>query len=178
MPTEIRTKVPPAPRPPARPTERPVIPPYVVAAAGVLMLFTIVVAGIARYTGSYHVTMPPASPVATRDLLFADQRDGGVLVTDAKTGAHVATVEPKTGGFLRGIMRGLVREHRLNDLAAGAPFRLTRWSDGRLSIADPATKESFDLEAFGATNEAAFAAFLDGPAEAARAQAPAGEGAR
>ena len=139
---------------------RPIIPPSVVVAAGLLMLFTIVVAGVSRYTGAYHIAMPPSAVVASRDLLFADQRDGGVLVTDATTGARVALVEPKTGGFLRGIMRGLVREHRLNDQVAGSAFRLTRWADGRLSIADPATGESFVLGAFGPTNEAAFSVLL------------------
>ncbi len=37
-------------------------------------------------------------------------------------------------------------------MGAETPFRLTRWSDGRLSLDDPATDRHVDLEAFGPTN--------------------------
>lgn len=158
MPTDIGR--PSGPRGPA-PPQRPIIPRGVIIGAGLLMVFTIIVAGVSHRAGFYHTRMPPSKPVASRDLLFADQHNGGVLVTDAKTGQRVAVIEPTTGGFLRGIMRGLVREHKLNDQAEGSAFRLTHWADGRLSIADPTTGESFDLEAFGATNEAAFAKLLE-----------------
>ncbi len=159
MPTELR-KPQVSPSAPGAPVQKPIIPRGMIVGAGLVMLFTIAVAGLSRHYHAYHVDMGPTSAVESRDLLFADQRDGGVLVTDAKTGQRVALVKPTTGGFLRGIMRGLVREHKLNDLATGTPFRLTQWADGRLSIADPSTKESFDLEAFGSTNEQAFASLL------------------
>lgn len=168
MPTDIRRPV--VPPVAAASVQRPIIPKGVIVGAGLLMLLTIGVAGVSHRAGTYHVTMPPTTAVSSRDLLFADQRDGGVLVTDADTGAKVATVEPKTGGFIRGIMRGLVRGHRLNEQAVGTAFRLTQWADGRLSIADPSTGESFDLEAFGSTNEASFAKFLDDGQQAAANQ--------
>ena len=168
MPTD--TRKPPVPSSaPRAPVEKPIIPTGVVIGAGVLMLFTIAIAGLSRHYHTYHVDMGPTTAVESRDLLFADQRDGGVLITDAKTGQRVELVKPTTGGFLRGIMRGLVREHKLNDLAAGTPFRLTQWADGRLSISDPSTKESFDLEAFGSTNEQAFANLLRDKPQAAQA---------
>ena len=50
------------------------------------------------------------------------------------------------------------------DGEAHTSFRLTRWADGRLSIEDPTTRESYELEAFGSTNEAVFARFLPEPA--------------
>ncbi len=156
MPTEIRR-----PAGPRAPAPRPIIPRGVIIGAGLLMLFTIIVAGVSHRAGAYHVAVPPTNAVASRDLFFADQHDGGVLVTDAVTGKRVAMIEPTTGGFVRGIMRGLVREHRLKEQATGTAFRLTHWADGRLSIADPTTGESFDLEAFGSTNELAFAKLLD-----------------
>ncbi len=158
MPTEITRPV--GARSP-EPAPRPIIPRGVIIGAGLLMIFTIIVAALSHRAGIYHVTTPPTTAVASRDLFFADQHNGGVLVTDAKTGKRVAMIEPTTGGFLRGIMRGLVREHRLNDQPVGTAFRLTHWADGRLSIADPTTGESFDLEAFGSTNELAFAKLLE-----------------
>ncbi len=142
------------------------VPRGLLVGTALLLVFTIGLAGTARLTGANHITMPPTYAVASRDLTFTDQRDGGIEIADATTGHHVATIVPTTGGFLRGIMRGLVREHRLNDLSSGSAFRLTRWADGRLSIEDPATRERFELEAFGSTNEAVFARFLiDEPQE-------------
>ena len=174
MPTELR-KPPVSPSAPGAPVQKPIIPRGMIVGAGLVMLFTIAVAGLSRHYHAYHVDMGPTSAVESRDLLFADQRDGGVLVTDAKTGQRVALVKPTTGGFLRGIMRGLVREHKLNDLATGTPFRLTQWADGRLSITDPSTNESFDLEAFGSTNEKAFASLLrDEPQDVDAAKAAGG----
>ena len=158
------------------------IPNGVLIGAGVLLAFTMAMAGTARVTGHNHVTLPPTQAVESRDLTFTDLSDGGVEITDANTGRHVTTVVPTTGGFLRGIMRGLVREHRLNDLAAGSAFRLTRWADGRLSIEDPTTRERFELEAFGPTNEAVFARLLVGgtppsPGDKTADSAPVGLGA-
>ena len=106
------------------------------------------------------MVLPPSSAVTIRDLAFKDLPDGGVNVTDAVTGQLVELVRPTTGGFLRGVMRGLVRDHRKVNNATGYPFRLTRWSDGRLTLEDPSTRESFELESFGSTNEQVFADFL------------------
>ena len=61
-------------------------------------------------------------------------------------------------------MRGLVRDRKRQDLGAEAPFRLTRWADGRLSLQDEATGRSIDLGAFGPTNAAVFAHLMTGSA--------------
>lgn len=140
---------------------QPVFPRGVILGAGALLLASIGLAGTARLTNSNHVVMPPTYPVAQRDLLFVDLADGGVGVRDAATGDLVTKVAPTTGGFLRGIMRGLVRSHRLANLPPHSSFRLTRWADGRLSIEDPATHDRYDLGAFGATNEQVFARLLE-----------------
>ena len=144
----------------AKPAE---MPKGVIVLAGALLLFTMAVAGTARITHNNHVILPPTQAVASRDLLFKDLKDGGVEVTDAGTGEHVYTVVPTTGGFLRGVLRGLVHDHRRVDRAIGYAFHLTRWADGRLSLEDPTTHESFELEAFGSTNELVFAQFLESP---------------
>ena len=132
---------------------------------GLLLAGTVALAGITHATDAQHITMPPTHAVAAIDLAFKDLPNGGVAVTEAGSGRDVATVPPQTGGFLRGIMRALVLGHRRAGEPAGTAFRLTRWADGRLTIADPATQESFELEAFGPTNEQVFARFLDGQGE-------------
>ena len=130
---------------------------------GALMLLTIGIAGSSRMLGLGHIDMGPTTAVESLNLNFKDLPSGGVLVTDADSGKLVSNVLPTTGGFLRGIMRALVRDHDLQQKPAGTSFRLTQWADGRLSIADPATNESFELEAFGHTNEAVFASFFNHP---------------
>jgi putative photosynthetic complex assembly protein len=136
------------------------VPRGVVILGACLIVFTIVLAGVARRTNNNHVVLAPTEAVAARDLAFKDLSNGGIAVTDASTGQSIAIVPPKTGGFLRGVMRGLVHDHRRYDDATGYAFRLTRWADGRLSIEDPGTHEHFELEAFGSTNEKVFADFL------------------
>jgi putative photosynthetic complex assembly protein len=147
----------------ARP--RAVIPPGLVVGAGLLLAVTIGFAGVTRLTHKNHVTLDPTYAVAERDLTFTDQPDGGVRIEEAGTGRLISTVPPRSGGFLRGILRGLVHDHRREANVPFTAFRLTRWADGRLSIEDPATQESFELEAFGSTNEKVFAQLLTAPAQ-------------
>ena len=67
---------------------------------------------------------------------------------------------PGTNGFIRGVLRGLARDRKLQRIGTEPPFRLTRWVDGRLSLDDPATGRRIELGAFGPTNAAAFAGLL------------------
>lgn len=97
---------------------------------------------------------------AQRDLRFIDRADGGVTVTDARTGQPIGELAPGEDGFIRGALRGLVRERRIGGLGQETPFRLTGWSDGRLTLEDPATRTRLDLAAYGATNAESFARFL------------------
>ena len=56
-------------------------------------------------------------------------------------------------------MRGLARERRSHGFGNDAPFTLTAWRDGELSLTDTATGRSIELTAFGADQpRAAFAA--------------------
>ena len=72
----------------------------------------------------------------------------------------VDVLAPGTNGFVRGVLRGLVRERRADRVGPQPPFRLTRWADGRLSLDDPSTGRHVDLEVFGPTNSGAFAQIL------------------
>jgi putative photosynthetic complex assembly protein len=139
-----------------------IVPRSMVVGFGCLLVIVTASAAISRRTGSYVVTMPPSYVVATRDLRFEDRTDRGIDVRDATTGALVATVPPKTGGFLRGAMRGLLYDFRYGPKgqAPDYPFRLTRWADGRLSLEDTMSHRRLELEAFGSTNEQVFADFL------------------
>ena len=129
-------------------------------AAGGLVLSSLILVSLARITG-YRPEHPPASSVIqSRDLRFADRADGAVLVYDVADGQLTYTLPPGTNGFVRGVLRGLVRERRADHIGAAQPFRLTRWADGRLSLDDPSTGRHVDLEVFGITNAGAFAEIL------------------
>lgn len=103
-----------------------------------------------------------ASAVRTRTLRFLDEADRGVRIEDVGTGATASVIVPgQQTGFIRGVMRGLARERRMHGIGSGPPFTLTQWSDGELSLTDSATGRSIELNAFGSTNRATFAALLN-----------------
>jgi putative photosynthetic complex assembly protein len=110
---------------------------------------------------------PVAAPieggiVASRDLHFEDRADGGIRVTDARTGQKVADLAPGTNGFIRATLRGLVRERRRGETEpAAAPFRVTRWAEGRLTLEDTATGRVVDMLAFGQTQVETFQSLLN-----------------
>ena len=92
----------------------------------------------------------------------APDEPGVVEVYDWDTQEVLQRIESGEGSFLRGVVRSLVRQrHGLE--SAIAPFELSLLADRRLIIGDPETGEDIDLNAFGPTNLAVFAAFI-GPA--------------
>ena len=105
---------------------------------------------------------PISAPAAVTvvELHFADAPDGSIKVSDAHSGAEVASVAPGTGGFVRGVMRGMARDRLARHIGEAPPFRLSRDGAGQLWLQDTATGRLIDLEAFGSGNRAAFAAFL------------------
>ena len=133
--------------------------PIRIGAAALAALVVALAAG-ARLSGTGHVTLPGVAVVEERGLLIADGADGSVAVTDARTGAVVAAFGPGEGAFVRGVLRALARGRRVRGIGADAPFRLARWTDGRLTLADPTTGTHVELAAFGSTNATAFVALL------------------
>lgn len=133
-------------------------------AVAALLGFTVVAVGIVRL--STLGQEPPALEQAetSRSLRFVDQGDGIVFVYDHQTDARIAILEPGTENFIRGVLRALARERRIQDESSNAPFRLNRHSDGRLTLDDPSTGRRVELRAFGQTNVAAFAQLLEAPA--------------
>ena len=100
------------------------------------------------------------SVVASRELNFSDRADGAVVVTDARTAQTVEVLEGEQG-FIRATMRGLARARHSEGVGATAPFRLTAWTDGRLTLDDAATGRHLELQAFGSLNSAVFARLLN-----------------
>jgi len=126
----------------------------------VLIGFAITAVLTGRLGDIGRVSMAPSKEVESVSLRFVDRRDGAVEVYNASSGAKVDVVEPGTGGFIRGVLRGLTRERKLAGDQTRAPFMLRRWADGRLTLEDPRTGRVIDLGAFGVTNAGAFAKLM------------------
>jgi putative photosynthetic complex assembly protein len=128
-------------------------------AAGVIA-FTLAAAATARLTGTT-VTDVNSSPAAqVRDIRFEDRNDGTIAVITAADDKTVEVITPGTFGFVRTVMRSMVRERKQNGLGPETPFRLVRFEDRRFAIQDPATGRHVDLGAFGSANTIAFARLM------------------
>jgi putative photosynthetic complex assembly protein len=132
-------------------------------AAGALIGFSLVATAAVRYS---RINAPPtveaSAPAPSRsvDLWFVDVANGAVSVRDVRA-REIAMLEPGTNGFIRDVMRGLAHDRLRRGIGAGPPFRLSRWSGGRLELDDTATGRRIDLDSFGIQNKAAFAELLD-----------------
>jgi putative photosynthetic complex assembly protein len=127
--------------------------------------FTLIVIVVMVFSKPAHeVTVSGANDrlqaLALRDIRFEDQADGSIRVIDAKLREQIALVAPASNGFLRGAVRGLVRERKLQRLGTEVPFTLAALADGRLVLHDGATGHEIDLASFGSTNAAVFSKLL------------------
>jgi putative photosynthetic complex assembly protein len=136
-------------------------PRSVLLGGGSLLVFVILLTGIARVTGLAGSQIDPATPVQSIELRFEDQPDGAVAVYEVPQGRTVALLAPGTNGFVRGVLRGMARERRQHNVGIEPPFRLTRWGNGHLSLEDPETGRRIELGAFGPTNAEAFSRLLE-----------------
>lgn len=137
------------------------VSPRAILAVAVLIGFSFTVVTVARVT---HISPTPIAlaPVAATTMLqFVDRADGAVVAVREDDGSVQAVVDPETGGFVRGVLRSLVRRRTQLGLGPEAGgFALNRLVDGHITLSDPATGEQVDLGAFGPTNQAAFAAIM------------------
>lgn len=118
------------------------------------------------YAGRQEALTPEDSsvrtvPVRALDIRFEEDAESTIRVVDGASGAVLRTLPPGEGGFMRGVLRPLRRERMRLEVSYEEPYRLARWSDGRLTLSDPGADLVLDIAAFGATSVAAFAMLLD-----------------
>ena len=143
-------------------------PPWVLGVAGSIVGITlIVVFGVSLGVLPARPTAPEIRAenhvgiVKTADFVFADRADGALVANDAKTGKPALVLEPgSNSGFIRGVMRGLMRERMLHDASRYGAVTITQWADGALTLKDISTGRIIELGSFGGTNRAAFAQLL------------------
>lgn len=127
-------------------------------ALGGLVLAVLAAVSAVRLSGM-PISTPDAPAAVTRQLRFEDRPDGSIVVIDAVQGQVVQTITGQAG-FIRGTLRGLARQRKLEGIGPERPFELIGRADGRLTLIDPATHRRVDLESFGPTNSAEFARLL------------------
>jgi putative photosynthetic complex assembly protein len=137
------------------------------AAGGVVGITLLVVFGVrlgvlpARPTAPELRAENHVGVVKSGDFAFADRADGALVATDANTGKVALILEPgSNSGFIRGVMRGLMRERQLHEVSRYGAVTITQWADGALTLKDPSTGRVLELGSFGHTNRAAFAQLL------------------
>lgn len=138
-----------------------VVPRGVLIAAGIIMLFSIGLAGAARHARLSAPPVPKAPPKAVVEVRFHDAADGSIRMLDASTERELAVVPPRSDGFVRGVLRGMFRTRKLESMDREARFRLAREADGHLTLEDPQTARRIELDSFGPDNTAAFARLLE-----------------
>lgn len=157
MPIELHARPSQSP-PPARRSAQSLAVLGIGALLGGVMLAVLV----GRGQGVGLTELPQARAVATLGFRAEDRADGAVELMGAEDNRLVARIAPGEGGFVRGTLRGLAQARQRLGLGPEQPFTLTRFDNGTLALEDAATGRHVALEAFGATNAAAFARLLPG----------------
>ena len=142
-----------------RSTNPSMVPRGPLLAMGALVLVALAGASAMRLSG-IDIREPDAAAVTTRELRFEDRADGSIAVIDGRSEQLVSTITGEAG-FVRGTLRGLARERKRSGLGPQQPFELIGRADGRLTLHDPATGRTVDLESFGPTNAGEFARLLE-----------------
>ncbi len=126
--------------------------------AAALIAFALLLTASARLTGN-GPSRPTAAALVERDLRFEDHADGSITVIDDRDGRTIDVIAPATNGFLRATLRGMALRRKFSG-DTRVVFHLAAWADGRLTLGEPGSDHLIELEAFGRTNELAFARLL------------------
>ncbi len=121
-----------------------------------MALSTLVLVSLARWSGT-KVEQFDSPVTSSRSMRFEDTPSGAVAVLDPASGAEITRFEGEQG-FVRGVLRAIARERKRRGVDHHLPLLLQAHADGSLTLDDPATGERINLESFGPTQRATFAA--------------------
>jgi putative photosynthetic complex assembly protein len=129
------------------------------ALIGLVMASSIAYAAWSQHQKTLHPPSPVVAVLESRELRFADARDGSVEVRDAASGALLPPIVGEAG-FARSVLRGLAQARLKAGGRPAEPFVLRREADGSLRLADPVTGRVVDLTGFGPDNARVFQSLL------------------
>ena len=136
------------------------VPKGALRAAFALVAFSLLAAGVGRWTGVGTVHADHVAAVQTVALRFEDRPDGGISVVSPDSGKVVGIVEAGGDGLLRTVLRSMAFDRQRHAVGSGPAFTINRWADGRMSLDDPATGRRVDLGPFGAGSKRRFAELM------------------
>jgi putative photosynthetic complex assembly protein len=145
----------------------PTVPRGALMGAAAVLIFTLALTGAVKLGILPHSGDPTnsriaenVSPAQSRELRFADRKDGTVLISDAKTSAAVTVIKFGEGGFVRATMRRMAKARKAAGISAEPPFKLIRWENGALTLKDPQTGREAELHGFGPDHSKFFSDML------------------
>ncbi len=134
--------------------------PALLAAAAIFAVLSLVVA--MNFIGTQTVDLSQQrTAVIVRPLIFRDAPAGAIAVYDQGANEPFAVLPREGNTFMASALRLMGQNRELRSKAGPeAPFTLTLWSDGKLSLSDTATGDTLELAAYGPTNAKTFAQLL------------------
>jgi putative photosynthetic complex assembly protein len=134
--------------------------PALLATAAIAAVLSLVVALNLIGTQTVDLSLKRTA-VVTRPLIFRDAPGGAIAVYDQGAKEPFAVLPRQGNTFMASALRLMGQNRELRTKAGPeAPFTLTLWSDGKLSLADTATGDTLELAAYGPTNAKTFAQLL------------------
>jgi putative photosynthetic complex assembly protein len=104
---------------------------------------------IARFTGLGAERVAHGAIVATYPVSMMIEGDDAVALRSVETGAVIIGFDKGHGGFLRNAIRAFgLKRHQMN-IEPQAPYVVTRWESGRITLNDPATGHQVPVDSFG-----------------------------
>ena len=134
--------------------------PALLAAAAIFAVLSLVVA--MNFIGTQTIDLTQQrTAVIKRALIFRDGPSGAIAVYDQGAKDPFAVLPREGNTFMASALRLMGQNRELRTKAGPeAPFTLTLWSDGKLSLSDTATGDTLELAAYGPTNAKTFAQLL------------------
>ena len=127
------------------------IPRKLVIAVVALALSSLALVSASVLNGRAPAGQPkPAEILASRTVIM--ESDGTALLVTEPDGTIV--VDNDNGAFVSVVIDGLKRARKVSRVTGNPPVTVTRFANGRLSLDDPASGWSVELNSFGTGNAA------------------------
>jgi putative photosynthetic complex assembly protein len=119
---------------------------------------------LARLTGIGTELVARGAPVEARAITLIQHADGHLVMADAMTGAVHSDSTPVQGGFLRGVVRAFSLKRNAQGVPQEAPYAVTRWDSGRVTLNDLSTGHQVPLDSYGPSVSRIFEPLFVSPA--------------
>ncbi|MEM8692198.1 MAG: photosynthetic complex assembly protein PuhC [Pseudomonadota bacterium] len=138
-----------------------IVPRFMVRATIAFLLFVLGLVTLARVTDRPLEAMPAQTPIVTERAIILYGTPAGHARVEEADGALIVEYPAGKGGFVSTMERVLARERAKNGVDRTSPVILRMREGNHLSLYDPSTGWTAQLNGFGADNVRTFARLLD-----------------